>query len=138
MAWKMHEPVGNSIYAPLFLRLGIGSYFILNGLYILNDIPGFILLVESFKMVPSPVASLYAILVPYMAIAGGSLLVLGIWTTLGASLISILLLSFIGLLGLFPNSREIFNKDVILLAATLSLMYSGGGAWSIDRFRKTG
>lgn len=133
---KMDMPIGNNAYAPLFLRLALGSYFMLQGLHILDDLGTFIKLVQSFRVLPNQLATLYAILVPYLAIFSGGLMLLGFWTILAGLLMSLMLASFILALGLWPSSKEIFNKDVILLAVSISLMYSGAGAWSIDRWRR--
>jgi uncharacterized membrane protein YphA (DoxX/SURF4 family) len=78
-------------------------------------------------------------LLPYFELAAGVLLIVGIWTTLAAMLTSLMLLSFVIAFGAFPKGGELlFNKDILLLAASVSLLYSGAGALSIDRFRKTG
>jgi len=135
---KMHEPVGDACFAPLLIRLGLGSYFVLAGLLKLDDVPGFIEGVRSFNILPDHMATLYGILLPYLEIAFGGLLVIGIWTTLASIVTSLMLFSFVVAIGVFPEGTNLFNKDIILLAASLSLLYSGAGAFSIDRFRKAG
>ena len=135
---KLHQPVGNPIYAPLLVRISIGGYFILAGLMKLNNIPHFVQEVQAFHILPPHLAMVYGILLPYTEIAVGSLLVLGIWTTLAAILASLMLVSFVFAMGFFPSSGDLYNKDLILLAGSLSLLFSGAGALSIDRFRKTG
>ncbi len=133
---KLTEPLGNSLYAPLFIRCSLGAYFVMAGLAILDNLNGFILEVQSFKLLPDHMATLYAILLPYLEIGCGILLILGMWTTLGGLIASVLLSSFVYAFGIFPKSDLIFNKDIILLAAALSILYTGGGAFSVDRFRK--
>lgn len=134
----MNEPIGNPIWGPFFIRVALGAYFLLAGLAKLDNIQGFIQEVQSFNILSPHMSTLYGILLPYVEIAGGTLLILGIWTTLAALLISLMLLSFVIAFGFFPRGGSMFNKDILLLAAALSLMYSGAGAMSIDRFRKTG
>ncbi|MBX7144695.1 MAG: DoxX family protein [Oligoflexia bacterium] len=134
----MNEPIGNPIWGPFLIRMTLGLYFMLAGYAKLDNIPGFIKEVESFQILPPHLATLYGILLPYMEILGGTLLVIGIWTTLAAFVISLMLLSFVMAFGVFPKGGYLFNKDVLLLAASISLLYSGAGAMSIDRFRKTG
>lgn len=135
---KMNEPLGNAIYGPMLIRLALGAYFVLAGLKKLHNQAQFIAEVQKFGILPAQLSTLYAVLLPYLEIGAGALLLIGIWTTLAALVTSALLASFIYALGLFPNSSDLFNKDVILLAASMSLLYSGAGGWSIDRFRKTG
>ena len=134
----MNQPIGNSLYGPLLIRLSLGAYFILAGLSKLDNLEGFVVEVKKLAILPEPFATLYGTLLPYIEIGGGSFLILGIWTTLAAIIISLLLASFVFAFGIFPNNTDLFNKDLILLAASLSLMYSGAGAFSIDQFRKTG
>lgn len=138
LSMKMNEPIGNPIYGPLLIRLTLGLYFVLAGFAKLDNIPGFIKEVQGFHILPDHFATLYAILLPYAEMGAGLLLVIGIWTTLAAVLSSLMLLSFVIAFGAFPHGEHLFNKDILLLAASLSLLYSGAGALSIDRFRKTG
>lgn len=138
MGLKINEPVGNPIYGPLLIRMTLGIYFVIAGFSKLDNIPGFIKEVQSFRILPDHIATLYAILLPYAEMAAGVLLIIGIWTTLAALLSSLMLLSFVLAFGPFPTGGKLFNKDILLLAASMSLLYSGAGALSIDRFRKTG
>ena len=135
---KVNEPVGNPLYAPVFIRLTLGAYFIVAGLLKLESPQQFVQEVQKFGRLGEPMATLYGILLPYTEIMAGVLLVLGFWTTLAAALTSLMLLSFVAALKLFPDGGKLFNKDVILLAGSLSLMWSGPGAFSIDYFRKSG
>ena len=135
---KLNEPIGNADIGPLLVRMPLGLYFLAAGFAKLDNIPGFIKEVQSAHVLPDHLATLYAILLPYGEMATGLLLILGIWTTLAAVLSSLMLLSFIIAIGVFPNGGYLFNKDVILLGGALSLLYSGGGSLSIDRFRKSG
>lgn len=133
---KLHEPIGDASFGPLILRLPIGIYFILAGLLILKDPTGFVAEVHTMNILPPHAGTIYAIMLPYVQIAAGGLLMLGMWTTLSAGLISLMLVSFLVAFGLHPEGARLFNKDVIVLCAALSLLYSGSGAWSIDRFRR--
>lgn len=134
---KLHEPFGNPLYAPLFLRIGIGAYFMLAGFSKIDQIDKFVEQVNSFGILPKFLGTIYAMLLPYVEIGVGGLLIAGMWTTLAGSIASLLLISFIYAFGTFPGGSHIFNKDLVLLAGTVSLMYSGAGALSVDRFRKT-
>jgi len=108
------------------------------GLAKMNNIPGFIEEVEKFQILSGEAASLYGILLPYAEAVTGAMLMLGLWTTFASILIGFMLMSFIIAFGIFSPSGQIINKDIVLLAAAASLLYSGGGAYSIDHFRQTG
>jgi uncharacterized membrane protein YphA (DoxX/SURF4 family) len=135
---KLDEPIGDSLYGPLLVRYSLGAYFILAGLYKLDKVGMFVQEVQGFELLPGNFAILYGHFLPYLEIVVGVFLLIGFWITATAFVSSLLLLSFILALGIFPNTDRLFNKDLILLGASLSLLYSGGGAMSIDRFRKVG
>ncbi|MCB0354493.1 MAG: DoxX family protein [Bdellovibrionales bacterium] len=135
---KLTEPVGNTLYAPFFIRCALGAYLLLAGLLKLDSLDGFVVQVQQLGVLPKHIATVVGILLPYLEIVSGTMLILGMWTTLGAIIACILLGAFIYVFGIFPNRGHLFNKDVILFAAGLSIMYSGAGAFSVDRFRKQG
>lgn len=124
------------MYAPLVLRLVLGAYFIFAGRMKIDNLPAFVEVVRGYHVLPDHLGTLYATLLPFVEVGAGALLVLGMWTTLAAMLTSLMLLSFIIALGIF--SHQPFNKDIVLLAASISLLYSGSGALSVDLFRKSG
>ena len=139
MGIKLNEPIGNSLYGPLIVRCALGAFFILAGHMKLQNPQAFVQEVQSLNLMPHQLATVYGILIPYFEIGTGALLIAGFWTTLGAIFSSLLLVSFVWVSGgLFPHSKNLFNKEILILAASLSLLYSGAGAFSIDRFRKNG
>ncbi|RIL03069.1 MAG: hypothetical protein DCC75_13060 [Proteobacteria bacterium] len=136
MAFKISDPIGKAMYGPLFARLALGAYFVFAGLTKLHNPNGFVMMVRSYNILPEPLATLYGIGLPYLEIGAGGLLVIGLWTTLVSFILSLLLLSFVIALG--PYSHQPFNKDIILLGLSLSFLWSGAGALSVDLFRKSG
>ncbi len=133
---KMNQPIGAAAYGPMMIRLTIGAYFVLAGLGKLNLLAAFVDQVRSFGVLPGNISAVYAILLPYVEVTVGGLFIIGMWTTLAGILASLLILSFVWAFGVFPGAHDIFNKDIILLAATASLLYSGPGAFSIDNMGK--
>ena len=138
MGIKFNAPIGDSKWGPFFIRLALGAYFVLAGLSKFKNLHGFVEEVQKFGILPPDIALLYGVSLPYIEVLAGVLLVIGFWTTLGALLASLMLTSFIIAIGPFPGATKLFNKDFILLAASISLLYTGGGANSVDRFRSTG
>jgi uncharacterized membrane protein YphA (DoxX/SURF4 family) len=136
MGMKINEPIGPAKWAPFFIRASLGLYFVLAGLGKLEVLAAFIEQVKGFGVLPANLASLYGTLLPYAEIFIGACLLLGLWTTLMGLLASLLLVSFIFAFGFFPGGHDLFNKDVILLAASLSLMYSGPGVYGSDNLRR--
>lgn len=134
---KMNQPLGAAHFGPMIIRLTLGAYFILAGMGKLNLLAAFVDQVRSFGVLPGNIAAVYGILLPYVEVAVGGLLIIGMWTTLSGVLAALMIVSFVYAFGVFPGSHDIFNKDIILLAAACSLMYSGPGAFSIDNIGKS-
>jgi len=143
---KLYQPVGDAEYAGLFVRVPLGVYFIFAGLSKLENPMGFLeevrkfkVIVQGFSILREPLTTLYGVTLPYIEIGVGALLIVGLWTTLAAIITSLLLLSYILAFGAVVNQKPFtLNKDVLLLGASLSLLYSGAGKLSLDRFRKAG
>ena len=134
---KINEPVGDPAFGPMFLRLSLGAYFVLAGLLKLENMDSFLKVTSSIALLPKPLSLVMGVIMPYLEIFAGALLIIGFWTTLAASIATILLGTFIYLFGIYPKgSSELFNKDIILLAGSVCLLFTGAGAISIDKFRK--
>ncbi|MDZ4785104.1 MAG: DoxX family protein [bacterium] len=144
---NLDKPIGNPSYGLMFLRLALGAFFLFSGLAKIDD-PGILIRqVKNTGMLPDQWATVYAILLPYLEILGGVLLVSGFWTTLGSVLITICVGSVMHIfgpgLGQVVSATGVFKpsgvvtKDLILLAASIAMMFTGPGAFSIDGFRKT-
>ena len=133
---KINEPVGSAVWAPLLIRLRLGSYFILAGLGKLEVLAAFIEQVRGFNMLPGNLAALYGTLLPYAEVFIGGMLIVGLWTTLMGLLAGALILSFVCAFGFFPGGHDLFNKDLILMATALSLLYSGPGIYALDNVRR--
>jgi uncharacterized membrane protein YphA (DoxX/SURF4 family) len=136
MAIKFNEPIGPATVGPLFLRLPLGGFFLLAGYSKLHMLSAFVEQVQSFGITSPNIASLYAVMLPYIEMFVGGAFLLGLWTTLSGIMSLLLLGSYIFAFGMFPGAHSIFNKDVILFGAACSLLYTGPGPYSIDKVRK--
>ena len=135
---KLNKPVGSALYAPLFVRQALGWYLMLAGLVKIENISVWIGEFHQLNVLPHHLATVYAIVLPYAEIFAGGLLILGFMTTLGAVLATFHCATLVYVFGFFSSTGQLLNKDIIMLAAALSVMYSGAGAFSVDRFRETG
>lgn len=138
---KLYEPIGKDVFGPFLIRVVLGSYFLIAGLIKIDYLEAFVHQVQGFDLIPKNLSAAYATLLPFLEVITGAFLIGGFWTTLAAGSASVLLVSFIIAFGVLPYGgmpfgEYLFNKDLILLAASVSLMYTGGGAMSIDRFRR--
>jgi len=130
----LNRPIWHPGLAGLLVRVPLGLYFLSAGLVTLNNLNSFIEGVKQIGFLPDKAATLYGVLLPYLEIGTGVLLVVGLWTTVSAIVAAAMLISFVMVVGIFPypNSPQLFNKDLLLLAGALSLLSSGAGTFSID------
>ena len=135
---KPSEPIGNPAWGAFFVRVAVGCFFVLKGLNEIQHAPIPFNGVGVLKNLPPHVNTLLGILVPYLEIACGALLVVGFWTIIGAICASSIALLFVYVVGVFPKDAQLLNKDLVILAGSLSLLYTGAGAFSVDKFRKQG
>ena len=155
MKVKFHEPIGSEIYGPLLVRITVGLYLFTAGIAKIHHIPEFVDQIKSYHVFSDNFATVYGILIPYLQILAGGFLIMGFWTTLGAIMGALMIFSFIYVEKSYPGAgpepllqkdivlfatalSKTFSKELVLLGATLSLLYSGAGAFSIDKFRKNG
>lgn len=150
---KPSEPIGNPIWGAFIVRVTLGAFLVLLGLGVISDngashaalsqLPALTADGPVLSKVPPELVSGFRAFIPYLEIAIGTLLILGFWTTYAAIAAAVLLGLFVQKVGIFlPTGAEatakLLNKDTILLAAALSLLYTGSGAMSVDGFRKSG
>jgi uncharacterized membrane protein YphA (DoxX/SURF4 family) len=130
------KPLWDSGIGGLLVRVPIGIYFFMAGRMKLENVGGFVDTVQSFNVLPEDLAVLFGVTVPWLETIIGIFMVLGLWTTATAMVAGGMLVSYIVALGLNPVSPMLFNKDVMILGAVLSLAASGAGALSVDKFRR--
>jgi len=129
------KPVWSANYTGLLIRVPLAAYFLITGYFIIQNLAPFIDAVRQLDFfLPNKLAILYAAILPYLQLATGSLLLIGLWTNAVAIVAALIFLSYIVVNGVFPypEAPEIFNKDIILLFASLTLLACGAGAFSID------
>ncbi len=124
---------GASPWSPFFLRLAVGAIFIAHGSQKLfgafggHGLKGFAGMLSSMGFKP---ALAWAVLVALVEFLGGICLLLGIQTRLAALLLGInmvVAILFVHLSrGLFA-SKGGFEFPLVLLAASLSLLFTGPG-----------
>lgn len=138
---SMSRPIWHEKFAGVCIRIPLGLFFAIVGLSKLKNLEGFVNTVKQYEVLPDQFATLYGAGLPFMEVFVGCLLILGLWTVIAASLASLMLLSIIIAVGLFPTpevSIYLLNKDVIFLGASLALLATGPGAFSVDGFRTSG
>ena len=136
---KLHEPIGSPIWAAFFVRISLGYYLLVQGYVHLNKVTEIVEKVKSFNMIPEHLAQLYGSLLPFLAVASGIMLILGFWTTLASMISTIMIASVIYAFKDYPTTlRAPPTPSMVLLCSSISILFSGSGAMSIDNFRKNG
>ena len=147
----LSQPVWSNEWSGLLIRLPLGLYLFLSSRAKLGNLAEVIeklqaeLLaalggIEWVKLFAEELATLLAVLLPFLEMAVGILLILGLWTTLCGIIAAATFAVYTLVHGMFPDpdSPNVFSTSVILFFVALSLLASGAGAFSIDGFKKKG
>lgn len=135
----------------LVLRLGLGGIFVASGVAKLAHLEQFYLTAQGYKMLTPELIQLYAGWLPWLEILAGASLILGLFTRFGAMLASLLLGSFLIALGWVllrgeaiecgcflgggpskPVTWELWGRDLMMLAGSLSLLKLRPDSWRLD------
>jgi putative oxidoreductase len=123
----------------LLLRVPIGAYFFIAGFGKIagTGLSAFIARGMSVAPagVPEPVMKGYLGALPFLEMIVGVLVAIGLFTRVASFVMSLMLVSFLVALGkgfAFDGSAEPFDKNIVFLGLTLSLVFAGGGRFSVD------
>lgn len=141
----MKNPLKSDVSASLGMllaRLPVGAFFLIAGY---GKLRGGI---ENFAKAVGPSATpppwvppgsvdTYLHVLPFLEVAVGALLLLGLLTRVGALIASLMVLSFIvgytHLHGVSPNDQALpFHPNLIYLGVLLALVFVGPGRFSLD------
>jgi uncharacterized membrane protein YphA (DoxX/SURF4 family) len=131
--------------ASLFLRVALGLYFAIAGWNKIagagvgNFVAANVELLPPFMPVGLGKAYLYAL--PPVEMIAGLMLVVGAFTRTQATLISLMLLSFLiakfepmNIAGVGQSKGGMpMDKNLVFLAASITLIALGGGRWAVER-----
>ena len=135
---KLDQPIGDSSYGPFFIRITLGAYLLMSAMEEAGDIQGYIDYWKNTNILPPDLSPIAAVVLLMSQLLGGLLLFLGMWSILAAFLATLVLGAVLFVDGPFVGPERMLNFNVVLLASAMALLYLGGGAFSIDRFRKSG
>ncbi len=120
-------------FAPLFLRVILGAIFVAHGWQkFVGGVPGVAGFLGSLGF---PAPEVFAVLLIAAELGGGILLILGAWTHWVAKI-----LAFVALVAfLAVHLKQGWGGSefiLLILAASVSLMITGAGKWSLDHKMK--
>ena len=125
---------GNPSFGIFIIRFSIGLFFLLAGMEKVGNIEGFINSVKAMGVLNDNLSFIYGFILPFAEIFFGTLFIIGFLTPVTSFFLSLMLTSIIIATGAVPQGGLPFSYNLILLACTLTTMFSGAGAFSIDVF----
>ncbi len=121
-------------FAPTVLRVVTGIIFALHGWQKLEG--GLPMVAGMLEGMAFPAPMLMAVLLIAAELVGGIFLILGFltrWSAKVLAVVSVVALVVVHLPNGFFMSTGGYEYILLLLAASVSLMFSGAGRWSLDR-----
>lgn len=126
-------------WALLPLRIGVGVVFLVHGIQKLQW--GNAAVTQYFAKVGIPLASFWAPVVTWVELLCGAALLIGLLTRYAALLLAVEMVVAILKVhlpeGFFISSNDYgYEFALVLLGATLTLLFAGGGRPSVDQYRE--
>lgn len=128
---------GSNSFGLLLIRLTIGWTFLIAGAYKVVDVESFIIYVKSLGVMPDNLAFVLGFVLPFAEVLFGALYIIGIFTPLTSLSLSVMIISFIinnpkGSMVNEPYAIPTIVFYFIMLAATITTLFSGAGIVSFD------
>ena len=113
------------------LRLPLGFLFLISGANKVLNLQEFITSVQGMGQMNDTLAFILAFILPFMEMAFGGLLIIGLFTPVASFFIACMTLSFLFVLG--GGHEELpFSYNFVFLAISIALMFTGAGLISFD------
>ena len=138
-------------WVQLLVRVALGVLFISSGVGKLQHFADFEQTALNYQVLPEVLTTMYAQMLPWVAILAGAYLMIGLFTQFAAVLVFLMMLSFIIAIvavlirgdemdcGCFVGGRtepvtpQKLVEDVFLLLLSVYLFFAPIGPWCIDR-----
>ena len=137
----MNNPLDSKLSQNLGLllaRVPLGAFLLLHGYHFIHvGVSEFVntnrAAVEHY--LPALAASIFLHALPFVEVAAGAFLVLGIFARIGGFLASIVLLTAVGVfMGIAGSGNSPFNPFIIFFGLSVFLCCAGPGGISLDRY----
>ncbi|MEM9881429.1 MAG: DoxX family protein [Planctomycetota bacterium] len=128
----------------LLNRITLGMLFVFAGVRkaipkddgsVIDALSGFANFVAANAPLPRPLGLFYGYALPPVEVIAGLMLVIGFYSRVAATLIALMLLSFMIEMGIawWPAEGPAFDPNVILFTLALLLAVAGGGRFVVNR-----
>ena len=128
----LYKGKANSSFGLFLIRISIGALFLIAGSRKIYDVEGFIKSVKAMNVLPENLAFIFGFILPFAEVLLGGLLIIGLFTPITTFFLSLLTLSIIFATGVVPVAGPPFSYNLIILACTVALFFSGSGGFSFD------
>lgn len=131
MFFKARSGKFSSSVGILFIRVALGSMFLFAGAGKILDLQGFIRSVQDTGQMNETAAFILAFILPFMEMIFGGLFIIGLFTPIASFFIACMTVSFLLVLG-FGHEELPFSYNIVFLAASVAVMFTGAGLISFD------
>jgi uncharacterized membrane protein YphA (DoxX/SURF4 family) len=131
---------GNSSFGIFLIRFIIGMIFIVAGTKKAMNVEAFILYVKSLGILSDNLSFIFGFMLPFAEIFFGALFLIGFLTPFTSFVLSIFEISFIlSYSYLYAENSAMYSispvaYNLLMLACTIGIMFSGAGVVSFDVF----
>ena len=130
---------GSSSFGLFLIRITIGFIFLISGTIKVMDIEGYIEYVKSLDILTENLSFIIGFIIPFAEIIFGALYVIGFLTPLTSLVLSVFAICTLAVSGIIPVYYIPFNVptysfNFVILACTITTLFSGAGVISFDVF----
>lgn len=130
---------GSASFGLLLIRLSIGLIFLISGASKAMDVEGYISYIKSLNILSENLSFIVGFIIPFAEIILGALYLIGFLTPLTSLFLSILTIGSLIASGVIPASGlpydiPPFSYNFVILACTITTLFSGAGVLSFDVF----
>ncbi|MGH2574116.1 MAG: DoxX family protein [Ignavibacteria bacterium] len=115
-----------------FIRVALGSYFLILGIQQASNLEKYISKVKDFGFLGENLSFIVGFTLPFMLIVFGALYIMGFFTPATSLVLSLITLLKVLSRGIFPSDGIPFNKELIFFVCTLTTLFGGAGVFSFD------
>jgi len=130
---------GSSSFGLFLIRITIGFIFLISGTIKVMDVEGYIGYVKSLEILPDNLSFIIGFIIPFAEIIFGALYVIGFLTPLTSFVLSVFTICALAMSGIipvyyFPYNVPSYSFNFVILACTITTLFSGAGVISFDVF----
>ena len=125
----LYKGKANSSFGLFLIRISIGALFLIAGSRKIYDVEGFIKSVKVMNVLPENLAFIFGFILPFAEVLLGGLLIIGLFTPITTFFLSLLTMSIVIATGVVPVAGPPFSYNLIILACTVALFFSGSGGF---------